>query len=292
MSNIVSLNQQRLVRKLGEFSPNLVYSIAPKRYVLRGFDYYRKGFLLEFKWSRDFSELQAIVSGNRHYSVKFSLNGHGLDYSCDCPAWNPSTNCKHTVCTLITIKNLFDPSSYRIPTRDEEHREYLSECLFSMNGAKIKKVEDRKYSVVFQINDHNPDIYVLRNGKRLAVPSYSEPEELGPLIFPLHYRYPRKQSLAKRYLEEHGNKYPLVLKSDGGETSVEFDDSLDYSCMTEFDARSRHVKVSRVLKKMTATNRYFLASSAARIKYHFVINPALGGMPIMARAANIRAKQV
>lgn len=39
MSNIVNLNQQKLIRELGTFSPNIVYSIAPKHYVLRGFDY-------------------------------------------------------------------------------------------------------------------------------------------------------------------------------------------------------------------------------------------------------------
>lgn len=113
----------------------------------------------------------------------------------------------------------------------------------------IIKGKESKYSVVFEINDHDPDIYVRRDSERLAVSSYRDPEELGPLILPLYYSYAMKQNIANRYLKEYGNKYPLILKSDGQEIAVKFDGSLDYSCMTEFDAHSRYVKVSRLLKK-------------------------------------------
>lgn len=249
MSKIISLNQQRLIRGLGALSPNVVYAIAPKRYVLRGFDYYKKGLLLGFKWSSDFSELQAIVSGSRHYSVIFSMDSHALSYSCDCPAWDPYSNCKHTVCALITIKNLFDSSSFRNVSQDEERRKHLLADLFSANREKDQKSEDAAYSVVFKMNDDDPDIYVCRDGERLAVSYNAEPKELVPLIRPPYHSYVLKQGLAKRYLKEYGNLHPLVLRLDGKDIALTFDDSLEYSCITEFDAYSRYVKVSRLLKK-------------------------------------------
>lgn len=249
MSNIVSLNQQKFLKELGALSPNIIYSIAPKEYIVRGFDYYRKSLLLEFKWNKDFSALTAVVAGTWHYAVEFSLNGSNLEYTCDCPAWSRSKNCKHVVCAIITIKNLFHPDSFRNLKQDEKHRKHISECLFNTNGGNAEKEKERQYSVVFAINDHNPDIYVRRDGERVVVSSYRDPEALAPLILPPYYRYAMKLSIVKRYLKEHGNKYPLVLKSDGSEIVVEFDDSPDYACVTEFDAYSSHVKAGRLLKK-------------------------------------------
>ena len=40
--------KEELFGLLQAFSPGDIYSIAPKQYVVRGFDYYRQGRLLEF----------------------------------------------------------------------------------------------------------------------------------------------------------------------------------------------------------------------------------------------------
>jgi len=250
MSNAAHSNRRRLLNALGDVPPNTVYSIAPKPYIIRGFDYYRDDRVLGFRWNRDSSSVKAIVHGGRNYSVEFSLNDEGIEYSCDCPAWDPYSNCKHIVCVLMTIKNLFDPSSFRGPLRDEKHRRRLYKSLFHRNGMKgVEEAGKDKYEVVFQIEGREPDIYVRKNNEKLVARFYGEPEELAPLILPSYFNFSIKLSKAKRLLGNCGNRYPLILKSDGKETAVEYEDSADYSCMTEFDAYNRYVKVTRLLKK-------------------------------------------
>jgi len=50
--------------------------------------------------------------------------------------------------------------------------------------------------------------------------------------------------------------------------------------------------INRVLVKITATKTYPRASRAARMRYHLLINPAPGGIPIIASAARIMARLV
>lgn len=259
MSNIVNLNQQKLLKLLGVVSPNTIYTMAPKHYIVRGFDYYRKGYLLSFHWSRDFTAMKAVVTGSRHYSVIFSVNSHGLGYSCDCPAWSPSTNCKHVICAFITIKNLLHADSFRNPSQDKEQRKYLLSCLFNAGTAEKEKAGDSIYSIVFELKHNALDIYIRKGGKRLTVSSNKEPKELEPLILPPYYHFYSKIYNIRRYLKDHGNKYHLLWKSDSNECPCSFDDALNYSCETELNAHVGHVKVRKILlKNGSEFENYFL----------------------------------
>ncbi len=92
-----------MINHLKALPPNIVYTVAPKEYVVRGYDYFHQERLESFRWEHDGSLLTAVVKGTRRYSVDFMMLDDELDFLCDCPAWAPRTQCKHVICALLTI---------------------------------------------------------------------------------------------------------------------------------------------------------------------------------------------
>jgi non-specific serine/threonine protein kinase len=227
-----------------------IYTIAPKDYVVRGFDYYRQGKLLQFAWTDDFAFLTARVGGTKLYSVVLSVSGRGLTYTCDCPAWTPYSNCKHVICSLFTIKNLLHPNTFRINNDNEERREILLKELYggqySGRTVPVKKDKTHGYSLVIVKEKDISDIYVMDEGKRIEQHHYECPFELREFIqFSYYAIYSKKRALA-RFLKRYGNKYPIILKSGEEEQVVRFDDTDKCTVKTEIDAHKDSVIVSKV----------------------------------------------
>ena len=243
--NIINLNQKRLLNALESFPANSIYSMSPKNNLMQGFDYYKKNSLQGFKWDKEFSSLTAQVYGDRHYAVKFSQPGNKLSLSCNCSEWTPQTQCKHVICAIITIKNIFQPASFRYPSQDMEHRNSMSASFFSTAAASPepdKPDEPAGYSIILEPGSSGTEAYVMNCNKRVHFYDRGIPRELKPLVsdrlYSLYY--------FKRYLRDYGNEYPIILKTGGKETSVEFDGSLSYSCKTEIDTKKNYVTVRKV----------------------------------------------
>ncbi|HDH05804.1 MAG TPA: DEAD/DEAH box helicase [Nitrospirae bacterium] len=243
--NIINLNQKRLLNALESFPANSIYSMSPKNNLMQGFDYYKKNSLQGFKWDKEFSSLTAQVYGYRHYAVKFSQPGNKLSLSCNCSEWTPQTQCKHVICAIITIKNIFQPASFRYPSQDMEHRNSMSASFFSTAAASPepdKPDEPAGYSIILEPGSSGTEAYVMNCNKRVHFYDRGIPRELKPLVsdrlYSLYY--------FKRYLRDYGNEYPIILKTGGKETSVEFDGSLSYSCKTEIDTKKNYVTVRKV----------------------------------------------
>ena len=98
---------------LESFPQGQIYTIAPKQYVVRGYDYFLQGRVINFEWDDDFSTLTAHVRGNKLYAVTITASGHALAFNCTCPAWAAHSNCKHVICSLMTIKSLLQPDTFR-----------------------------------------------------------------------------------------------------------------------------------------------------------------------------------
>jgi non-specific serine/threonine protein kinase len=240
--NIINLNQKRLFKALESFPANSIYSMGPKKYVERGFNYYKKNSLLDFKWSGDFSTLTAIVYGNRHYSIDISPNGNDLSLFCDCPAWTPYTHCKHVICTLITIKNLFQSSSFRNPAQDAGHRESLSRIFFGTSASALEPDIPVEYSIVLELSSYVYDIYVQGNDQKIYPYMDGIPDELKTLAAASYY----KLSFFRQYLANYGNKHPIFIQSVKGKTALEFDKSLSYSSKTELDDKGSFVSIRKL----------------------------------------------
>jgi len=244
--------QKEILDFLLSYPAGQVYTLAPKQYVVRGFDYYRRGNLRELEWNEDFSVLTAKVRGTRFYSVDFSLNRSGLNHSCNCPAWSPYSNCKHVICSLFTLKNLLQPEVFRIHNQDEEYRTFLLKCLHNKPVTSIKKDEAPQkeeiagYSIVIEKTKHISDIYLQRDGEKISEINFKIPYELKHLVLRSYFTGYGKLRDFTQYLQKYGNKYPVIFKTKEGETSFTFDERGVYSCKTELDAHSDFVKISKV----------------------------------------------
>lgn len=238
---------QKLLALLNSYPAGNIYTLGPKDYVYRGFDYFNKDRLLDFKWADDSGSLTAMVKGSRFYSVVFSANGHGLTFSCDCPAWSYRTHCKHVICSLLTVKSLFNKGAFRKRHSDDSYREYL---LRKLTGLDVQAVHDSAqydYAVVIDKDADIKDVYVMKNGRRVQGTTYLHPRELHPFISLSYWPSYYKANELAAYLREHGNKYPVVLQTGGEQVALQFDNSLNYSCKTGIETDGDMVNVRRIL---------------------------------------------
>ncbi len=280
--------QNEILDFLQSYPAGQIYTLAPKQYIVRGFDYYRRGNLRELEWNEDFSVLTVKVRGTRLYSVDFSLNSGGLKHSCNCPAWSPYSNCKHVICSLITLKNLLQPDVFRIHNQDEEYRTFLLKCLnnepaaspqtlvsfqhtptpcptdgrralsrgdipspLAEKGSSKGKFLQQKsgisgYSIVIEKTKHISDIYLRRDSEKISEFHFKVPFELRQLVLRPYFTGYGKLRDFTQYLQKYGNKYPVIFKTNEGETAFKFDKTSVYSCKTELDAYSDFVKISKI----------------------------------------------
>ncbi|MEW6417578.1 MAG: DEAD/DEAH box helicase [Nitrospirota bacterium] len=253
--------QKEILDFLQSYPAGQIYTLAPKEYIVRGFDYYRRGNLQKFEWNEDFSVLTAKIRGTRLYSVVFSLNSGVLKHSCNCFAWSPYSNCKHVICSLITIKNLLQPDVFRIHNQDEEYRTFLLKCLYNKPAAlppnlislqhtkgngKAGPEEIPGYSIVIEKTKHIFNIYLRRGGERISEFFGKIPFELRHLVLRSYFTGYGKLRDFTQYLQKYGNKYPIILKTNEGETPFTFDKTSVYSCKTELDAYSDFVRISKI----------------------------------------------
>ncbi|NOZ69133.1 MAG: DEAD/DEAH box helicase [Deferribacteres bacterium] len=240
--NIVSLSQKRLLHALKVLPANSIYSLAPKHYVLWGFNDYKNKRLRRFRWENGFNKLTATVYDGVNCSVDITLSGDALSFSCDCDDWFADATCQHVICTIITIKNLFQPESFRHPSQDTKYRKALHRSLFS-KPAVPRSGTPSEFAIVLEPTPGGLDLHVLRNNRPVHPYAAGVPEEIKSLI-----SMPPYGSLYffREYLAAYGDKYPLILKSDNGEMRLQFNKSTPYSCKTEIDAKGRSVTVTRL----------------------------------------------
>ncbi len=238
--------KKEIIDFLQSYPAGQIYTLALKEYVIRGFDYYRKGSLRKLEWNKDFSVLTAKVSGTRLYSVDFSLNSSGLKHSCNCPAWSPYSNCKHVICSLITLKNLLQPDIFRIHNQDEEYRTFLLKGLYKEHDVSPRKEVMSGYSIVIEKGDHISDIYLRMDDKKISEYQGRIPHEIRHLVLRSYFTGYGKLRDFAQYLQKYGNKYPIIFKTKEGDTAFTFDKTGLYSCKTELDAHGDFVKISKI----------------------------------------------
>ncbi len=248
-------SNEKLLEMLQKFTPGDIYSIAPKHYIIRGFDYYRQGRLLKFEWSPDGSELDASVKGNNFYHVKIRGQGSKPSFICSCPAWSYHSNCKHVVCAMMTMMNLLDPGSFKVEDSSETVRQRLLLELYgeqtmpaaTAGRAEAAMPEPQEYSLIIHKGSRINEIYIRLNNSRLKQYPRNCPYELRQFVHPMHSTLHMSRFLDFEYfLKRFGNKYPVILETASGEVRIRFDEERYYSTCTEFDAYPDHVRISRI----------------------------------------------
>jgi superfamily II DNA or RNA helicase len=235
-----------LLELLKEYAPGQVYGCAPRSYVLRGVDYYRSGRFRGFEWSAD-GTILASVKGTKAYTVEIFYRDDRISHVCDCPAWTPSSNCKHVVCALLALIDIAgrEGLSAAMETGDDTGHSRHAQ---PHKTASMDESEGR-FSIAVVVRDDFFDIKVCRNG---ADVSWNDHRKVPPDLRWLAGGYSDPASKLKTLLfrvETLGRKYPVVLRTAEGETRLRYRKSDKYTARTGLDACGAEIKVEKLFLK-------------------------------------------
>ena len=243
----MSVQTPRILAHLKLIPPNHIYELAPKDFILRGYDYYSREQLEGYKWNISQTQLTAYVRGKERYSVQFSLKKDELNYSCTCLAWSDQTQCKHVICALLTTMNILLPSNFALPGNSSPHRSHLSASLFAKQPTTRPLTQQpdlpkARLEVVLTESQALPQISITKDG----VPSQSFfgiPTELVLLMRGIQDPAWVSHETLLSYLNQHGNTHPLAFKTPDRHVSLTWHPSLQYQTATELNVCGNEVEV-------------------------------------------------
>ncbi len=243
----MALEPSGVLEHLKALSPNHIYFLAPKAFVLRGYDYYAQGRLESYSWNHSRTILSASVRGSKYYAVTFSVDKGELVYSCRCPAWTASTQCKHVICALLTTVNLLVPDAFpvanaRISRQEELSQQLLQGSLPSHSLSKTARVIPR-----FEVNlidRYGQGFITITNNGILCQTFLGMPTELAVLLRATQDPAWSVQEALRDFLKHHGQAFPLYFEDMHGRTLVEWAPSMTYTIKTELDVCKGNVTVA------------------------------------------------
>ncbi len=238
-------------------SPNEFYTMAPKESVIRGYAYYRQERLHHYVWSPDGATLTASVQGQRPrpYAVSFSIESGFLTATCDCPAWDPDSLCKHVLCACFTTKNLLSPDAFGFTRTQEAPRETLKGEL--LGGPHPRDVSPEAVSVktgfeiVIDARHHEPSLFLRRDGTKVGwsfgwVPKGSVPSELTPLLNASTFVRGHGEDPLLRYLRQDKHAYPLIVETHQESIPLQWEPSVKCLYKTALDVNRDQVTARAV----------------------------------------------
>ncbi|WP_447970819.1 DEAD/DEAH box helicase [Nitrospira sp. M1] len=235
-----------ILERLKALPPNHIYALAPKDYILRGYDYYSRERLEFYKWNTDRTLLTAYVKGSQRYSVQLSAHEPDLRYTCDCPAWTSTSQCKHVICALLTTINALVPETFSLPGNHTARRNVLRKELLPPSSSHSLLTQPMpsasRLEVVLSDHESLPNIAIKKDGT-LCRSFYGIPTELTLLMRgtfdPAWLAYENFIT----YLEQYGNTHPLVFDTQEEQTTLTWRPSRHYHSATELDVREDHIDV-------------------------------------------------
>jgi len=236
-----------ILEHLKALSPNHIYFLAPKAFVLRGYEYYSQGRLESYSWNHSRTILAASVRGTKYYAVTFSVEKGQLVYSCRCPAWTASSQCKHVICALLTTINLLVPDTFRVTITRATNRERLSQQLlkgFSGSQADAKPVTLRPRFEVNLVDHQGQGSVAITNHGKACQTFLGMPTELAILLRATQDPAWSVQDSLRDFLKHHGQDFPIYFENTQGRYLVEWVPSLTYTIKTELDVRGKEATVA------------------------------------------------
>jgi superfamily II DNA or RNA helicase len=243
----MSIEPFGILEHLKALSPNHIYLLAPKVFVLRGYEYHAQGRLESYSWNHSRTILAASVRGSKYYAVTFSVEKGELVYSCRCPAWTVSSQCKHVICALLTTVNLLVPDTFQISSMRATNRERLSQqllkgCIESQTDVKPGTLQPR-FEVNLVDRQGQSSIAITNHGK-VCQTFLGMPTELAILLRATQDPAWSVQDALRDFLKHHGQAFPIYFENIQGRYLVEWGPSLTYTIKTELDVRGDVVTVA------------------------------------------------
>ncbi|MDR4461919.1 MAG: DEAD/DEAH box helicase [Nitrospirales bacterium] len=229
-------------------SPNHVYFLASKAYVLRGYEYYAQGRLESYSWDRTQTTLAAMVRGGSQYLVRFCVHNGQLTFSCNCPVWTPESHCKHVICALLTTVNLLLPDTFRMPSSNSTQRPQLMRQLMAGAGSpSTPRPSNPTIPPRFEItlrNLHGVSSLRITNHGNLCQSFAGMPTELAVLLRATQDPAWSVQEGLRDFLKHHGQNHALFFEHADGRFPVEWAPDALYTTKTELDLLESHVLIA------------------------------------------------
>ncbi len=241
-------NSPGLLDRLKMLSPNHVYFLAPKAYVLRGYEYYVQNRLESYSWDRTHVTLGASVRGASHYLVRFGVDKGHLVYSCTCPSWTPESHCKHVICALLTTVNLLAPDTFRMPSSNATRQALLARQLIA--GPASHPAQERSTPAVpprFEItliHRHGVSSIAITNHGKICQSFVGMPTELAVLLRATQDPAWSIQEGLRDFLKHHGRNHALFFEHEDGRFPLEWAPDSMYTTKTELNIVGSHVFVA------------------------------------------------
>ncbi|MEX2492178.1 MAG: DEAD/DEAH box helicase [Nitrospirales bacterium] len=243
----MAIESSGVLAHLKALSPNHIYFLASKAYVLRGYEYYAQGRLESYSWNHSRTILAASVRGSKYYAVTFSVEKGELVYSCRCPAWTASTQCKHVICALLTTVNLLVPDAFRVATTRKTSQEELTQQLLQGSAASQSVPSSPSVLPRFEVNlidRQGQGSIAITNHGHVCQTFLGMPTELAILLRATQDPAWSVQDALRDFLKHHGQAFPLYFENSQGRTLVEWAPSMAYTIKTELDVRGEEVTVA------------------------------------------------
>ncbi len=243
----MALEVPAVLQHLKSLSPNHIYFLAPKAFVLRGYEYYAQGRLEAYHWNKNRTILSASVRGSKYYAVTFSVQHGQLTHSCRCPAWTPSTQCKHVICALLTTVNVLAPDTFRVSTAQSKSSEHLAQQLLNgtaeLSGAMPRSEAVPQFEVNLLERSGQASVVITNHGEPCRT-FLGMPTALAVLLRATQDPAWSIQDAFQDFLKDHGQSFPIYFDNAEGRSLVEWAPSTTYTVKTEFDVRGDQVWVA------------------------------------------------
>ena len=237
-----------VLEHLKSLSPNHVYFLASKTYVIRGYEYYAQGRLESYSWDRTHTTLAASVRGATLYTVRFGVDKGDLIYSCTCPVWTPESQCKHVICALLTTVNLLVPDTFRMSSSNPVRQAILTGQL--MAGSVSPPVQGSSTPTVpprFEItllNRHGVSSIAITNHGKVCQSFAGMPTELAVLLRATQDPAWSIQEGLRNFLKHHGRNHALFFEHEDGRFPLEWAPDSLYTSKTELDIAGSQVSIA------------------------------------------------
>jgi non-specific serine/threonine protein kinase len=243
----MAIESSAILEHLKALSPNHIYFLAPKAFVLRGYEYYAQGRLESYSWNHSRTILAASVRGSKYYAVTFSVVSGELVYSCRCPAWTAATQCKHVICALLTTVNLLVPDTFQVATTRKTNQEELSRQLLQGKTSSQAATQLSPIHSQFELNlitRYGQSSIAITNHGKVCQTFLGMPTELAVLLRATQDPAWSVHEALRDFLKHHGKAFPIYFDTMEGRTLVEWAPSMTYTIKTEFDVRGENVTVA------------------------------------------------
>jgi superfamily II DNA or RNA helicase len=258
MTDRGSAANEQILKALRAYPGGKVYLMGSPELVGAGFTLYHDNEVSAIEWAENLTCLHLRIGNAGRVVVNVRLTEGNLALSCTCPRTNKDGGCEHTVCAVLTLKNLLFPNVFKPKNPNPAHRRALLDGLTGATQNPRGKKSIVGYSIVIEQNDAGvADVSVAMGGEKLT-------KLVDILRSPVHelaaddLQFPQKIDAVIGFLKRKKNKYPVIIRMEGNDAEAEFDTAFFPEAFTELALNGEEVSVIKGLRNQDLRNLQFV----------------------------------